>query len=80
MDRDEVRYHEAATKQGMFLWRNDDATWSVSARSDELPQPGRPVVASESWLSDGTMRLANGRVFMLRKTTDEFREALGLDA
>jgi hypothetical protein len=80
MDLEELRFREAATRQGLSLWNNDDGTWSVGAPASLEPlRPGQPVKPSEYLISDDRIRLADGRVFKRRMTTEELREALGLD-
>jgi hypothetical protein len=79
-DRDEVRYHEAAAKQGLSLWRRGDDSWSLGAAPHLEPlQPGRPIEPAATFISDDRIRLADGRTFKREMTTDELRAALGLD-
>lgn len=80
MDQDELRYREAATRQSLSLWKNDDdGTWSVGAPPATEPlRPGVTPVPAETYISEGRIRLADGRTFKLRMTTAELREALGL--
>lgn len=80
MDRDEVALHNAATRQGLILWRNDDdGTWGVGAAPAVAPlQPGSPVELYEA-LSADDVTMPDGRTFKLRMTTDELRAALGLE-
>jgi hypothetical protein len=81
MDRDELRYREAASRQGLSLWKNDDGTWSVGPPPNPRPiAPGQPIEPSEYLMSDDRVRLADGRIFKRRMMTEELREALGLDA
>jgi hypothetical protein len=75
MDRDELELHEAATRQGLSLWRNDDGTWGVQAKPNVEPLGVDPVEV-DTFIGDGMIRLADGRTFPLRMTTDELRLAL----
>jgi hypothetical protein len=79
VDRDEVRYHEAATKRGLSLWRRGEDSWSLGKAPNLEPlQPGRPIEPSETFISDDRIRLADGRIFKREMTTAELREALGI--
>ena len=80
MDRDEVRYHEAATEQGLSLHQNGEDSWSLGAPLATTPLvPGRPVELSETLISGDRVRLADGRIFNRVMTTAELRQALRLD-
>jgi hypothetical protein len=78
MDRDELALRDAAAKQGLSVWKNDDGTWSVQAAPSVVPLSSRPVTV-DTFIGDGSIRLADGRVFPLKMTTTEVRTALGLD-
>jgi hypothetical protein len=76
MDQDERRYDLAATQQGLSLWRNDDdGTWSVQPAPNMKPS-GEPV---DTIIAGDRIRLADGRIFPRRMTTEQLEHALGLD-
>jgi hypothetical protein len=80
MDLDGLRYHEAATKLGLSLWRHGNDSWSLGPPPATEPlQPGRPVQVSETFISEDRVRLADGRIFKREMTTAELRVALGLE-
>jgi hypothetical protein len=80
MDRDELRLREAATRQGLSAWKNDNGTWSFGAAPSVEPlRPGHPVEPSETLLSGDRVRVGD-RTFKREMTEAEAREALGLDA
>jgi hypothetical protein len=80
MDRDELRYHEAATREQLSIWRNDDGTWSVQSAPNPEPLGVTPVREPvDTLISGDRIRLADGRTFPRRMTTEELGRALGLD-
>jgi hypothetical protein len=80
MDREELRYHEAATRQGLSLQRRGEDFWSLGPPPSVEPlTPGRKVEPSMTFISGEQVRLADGRVFKMEMTTAELRAALGLD-
>jgi hypothetical protein len=80
MDREELRYHEAARRQGVSLHRRGEDLWSIGALPTTEPlKPGQPVVPSETLMSGNRVRLADGRIFKREMTTAELRVTLGLD-
>jgi hypothetical protein len=80
MDLDELRYHEAARRQGLSLHRRGEDSWSIGGPPAINPlQPGRHIVPSETLISGDRVRLADGRVFRRDMTTAELQEWLGLD-
>jgi hypothetical protein len=80
MDRDELRYHRAAMERKLSLSRNSDGTWSLAAAPNLEPlNPTEVRQAAETIISGERIRLADGRIFPLRMTTEELKGALGLD-
>jgi hypothetical protein len=80
MDRDELGYHRAAMEQKLSLSRNGDGTWSLAEEPNLEPlNPTRVRQVTETIISGERIRLADGRIFPLRLTTEELKHALGLD-
>jgi hypothetical protein len=80
MDRDELQYHEAATRQGLSLHRSGNDSWSLGPPPSIEPlSPSRRVEPSLTFVSENRVRLADGRIFKRAMTTAELRVALGID-
>src|SRR5450759_4583347 len=72
MDLDELRYHRAAMEQKLSLSRNGDGTWSLAAEPNLEPlNPTQARQVAETIISGNRIRLADGRIFPLRMTTEE---------
>jgi hypothetical protein len=74
MDRDELELYDAASRQELSIAQDDDGSWTLSA----VPTI-TGAIDEETLLSGGLIRFADGRVFKTRMSTQELREALGLD-
>jgi hypothetical protein len=78
MDRDELRYREAAHRKNLSLHKNEDETWSLGAPTSTEPLTARPKPI-ETFISGDRMRMADGQEFKRVMTTTELKEYLALD-
>lgn len=79
MDRNELAIHDAASAAGLSVHKNVDDSWSVgSSSATELL--GIDARRADTFLSDGRIRLADGRVLKRQMTVSELRVALGMVA
>ena len=80
MGRDELKLHEAASRQGLLLWKNDDGTWGVQAKPDLVPLGVEPSQV-DTFIGDGMISPADGHTFPLRtdngRTPDRARRCRG---
>jgi hypothetical protein len=79
MDRDELRYREAAQRKNLSLHKNDEGTWSLGAPVSTEPLTSGGSKPIETFISDDRMRMADGQEFKRVMTTAELKEYLGLD-
>lgn len=78
MDREELGYHEAATRKGLRLHKNENGTWSLGAPPSTEPlRPGR-LEPTETFLSGDRMRVGD-QEFKRAMTTRELKDYLGID-